>query len=93
MKRARLSRGARLAGLAMAVALCCGAGVCHALSCLAPFEVAALELIDVTEDGAPALYPPAGTQASLTGYAYQPDLMLAVSGVTPAREEVYLAAP
>lgn len=93
MKRSRFSRGARLTGLALAAALCCAAGVCHALSCIGPFEVATLELVEISEDGAAGLYPPLGTQATLTGYANQPDLTLSVSGVVPARDEVYLAAP
>ena len=46
MKRVRLVRGARVSGLVLGAALCCAAGVCHALDCVANVAVAALELID-----------------------------------------------
>ena len=93
MKRGRLFRRARVSGLVLGAALCCAAGVCHALDCVANVAVAALELIEVTEDGAAALDPPACAQATLTAYGAATDLYLKVSDAQPAREEVYHAAP
>lgn len=93
MKSARFSRSARRSGLVLGAALCCAAGVCHALDCVANVAVAALELVDVTEDGAAALDPPSGAQATLTAYGASPDLYLKVNDPQSAREEVYHAAP